>query len=128
MPCYRHRALASTHTHTHTHARARTAHTHALICTAHPLTRAHIFLPFAGRYAKNFTQCGSKAIAAPTAASALTLRGLRAGAVTAAVFYNTTTGAPLPLAAGGSATLANGALVIVFPDFLEDAAAYVTMA
>ena len=66
-------------------------------------------------------------IAAPTAASALTLTGLRAGAVTAAVFFNTTTGAPLPLAAGGSATLSNGALVIVFPTFWEDAAAYISM-
>ena len=83
--------------------------------------------PSLDRYAKNFTQCGSKVIAAPTAASALTLTGLRAGAVTAAVFYNTTTGAPLPLAAGGSATLANEVLTIVFPDFWEDAAAYVTM-
>ena len=33
----------------------------------------------------------------------------------------------VPLAAGGSATLVGGALVIVFPDFLEDAAAYITM-
>ncbi len=79
------------------------------------------------RYARNFTQCGSKVIAAPTAASSITLEGLRAGAVTAAVFYNTTTGAPLPLAAGGSATLTGGALVVVFPDFLEDAAAYITL-
>jgi hypothetical protein len=78
-------------------------------------------------YARNFTQCGSKVIAAPTAASALTLSGLRAHTVTTTVFYNTTTGTPLPLAAGGSATLVGGALVIVFPDFLEDAAAYITM-
>jgi len=83
--------------------------------------------PSLRRYAKNFTQCGSKVIAAPTAASALTLTGLRAGAVTAAVFFNTTTGAQLPLAAGGSATVTSGTLIIVFPDFWEDAAAYITM-
>jgi hypothetical protein len=90
-------------------------------------THIHAHSPLR-RYARNFTQCGSKVIAAPTAASVLTLTGLRAGTVTAAVFYNTTTGAPLPVAAGGSATLASGALVIVFPDFWEDAAAYITMA
>jgi hypothetical protein len=66
-------------------------------------------------------------ISAPTTASALTLTGLRAVAVTASVFFNTSTGAPLPLAAGGSATLSDGALVIVFPDFQEDAAAYITL-
>ena len=81
----------------------------------------------AGRYAKNFTQCGSKVIAAPTAAATLTLTGLRAGAVAAAVFYNTTTGAPLPAAAGGNATLTGETLSIVFPNFYEDAAAYITL-
>ena len=89
-------------------------------------TLSHTF-SCCGRYAKNFTQCGSKVVAAPTAASAITLAGLRAGAVTAAVFYNTTTGEPLPLSAGGSATLSGGALRVVFPDFIEDAAAYITL-
>lgn len=86
------------------------------------------FLAYA--YSANFTQCGtSKVISEPTAGAALTVPGLgapRAGAPPLApVFFNTTSGAPLP---GGNATWdASGVLTVTFPSFLEDAAVYVDL-
>ena len=85
-------------------------------------------------YNSNFTQCGtSKVITAPTVGAALRVPGLgapRAGApALAPVFFNTSSGAALPAAAGGSATWdASGLLSVFFPAFFEDAAVYVCLA